>query len=51
MQLIALGRDYGREIEVLSGLQDNDKLVINPGDEVSEGSQVKPTDAPKAEKE
>jgi multidrug efflux system membrane fusion protein len=48
---IELGRDYGKELEVLSGLQDNSKLIINPGDEVSEGSRVKPTEAPKADKD
>jgi multidrug efflux pump subunit AcrA (membrane-fusion protein) len=51
MQRISLGRDYGREIEVLSGLQDKDKLVINPGDEVSEGSQVNPTEAPTTDRD
>jgi membrane fusion protein, multidrug efflux system len=50
LQHIELGRDYGKELEVLSGLQDKDKLVINPGDEVSEGNAVKSTEAPKPDK-
>ncbi len=50
LQRIQLGRDYGKEVEVVSGLQDKTKLVINPGDEATEGSQVRPTE-PKKEKE
>jgi RND family efflux transporter MFP subunit len=40
-QPIELGRDYGAVVEVTSGLKAGDKIVINPGDEVHEGVQVK----------
>lgn len=41
-QTIALGRDYGDRIEVLSGLKPGQQLVINPGDSIQEHAKVKP---------
>jgi len=41
-QYVELGRDYGETVEVISGLQPGDEVVINPGDRVQEGAQVKP---------
>lgn len=38
---IQLGRDYGSVVEVTTGLNVGDKVVINPGDEVHEGVHVK----------
>jgi RND family efflux transporter MFP subunit len=40
-QKIVLGRDYGTETEVPSGLAGGESLVINPGDDIQEGVQVK----------
>ena len=42
-EVINLGRDYGEEVEVASGLRAGDRVVINPSDEVIEGVRVKPT--------
>jgi RND family efflux transporter MFP subunit len=39
---IQLGRDYGDHIEVLSGLEEGQQLVVNPSDLVREGVRVKP---------
>jgi len=39
---IQVGRDYGDRIEVLGGLQEGDRLIINPSDAVREGIKVKP---------
>jgi RND family efflux transporter MFP subunit len=39
---IGLGRDYGKEIEIVSGLEDKDTVVSNPTDDVREGAQVEP---------
>ena len=39
---IQVGRDYGDRIEVLSGLEEGDRLIINPSDSVREGIEVKP---------
>lgn len=39
---VQVGRDNGEQIEVLSGLQGWEYVVINPGDAVQEGAVVKP---------
>ena len=38
---ITQGRDFGREIEVLSGVEPGDTLIVNPPDSISEGLQVR----------
>jgi RND family efflux transporter MFP subunit len=38
---ITQGRDFGREVEVLSGVQMGDTLVLNPPDSISDGMQVR----------
>jgi RND family efflux transporter MFP subunit len=40
-QKVSVGRDFGAEVEVSSGLQGGELLVANPGDEASEGAVVK----------
>ena len=37
---ITPGRDFGSEIEVISGLNADDKVIINPPDSLVEGEQV-----------
>lgn len=44
---IQLGRDFGDHLEVLSGLEEGQQLVVNPGDAVREGVKVKATAAEK----
>jgi RND family efflux transporter MFP subunit len=39
---VELGRDYGTEIEVASGLKGNELLVVNPSDDINEGRKVEP---------
>jgi RND family efflux transporter MFP subunit len=39
---VMLGRDYGREIEVLHGLSEGDTVILNPGDSVRSGVRVQP---------
>jgi RND family efflux transporter MFP subunit len=39
---IQLGRDYGDRIEVLSGLEEGQRVVVNPSDFVREGAKVAP---------
>lgn len=41
-QTVQLGRDYGNEVEVTSGLVGTERLVLNPTDDVIEGNTVKP---------
>ena len=39
-QNIHVGRDFGTNLEVLDGLTENTKVVINPADDLHEGTQV-----------
>jgi len=39
-QPVQLGRDFGNEAEVLSGLVGEEKLVSNPSDDLHEGMRV-----------
>ena len=40
IQKISVGRDFGTQLEVLDGLAENTKVVINPSDDLVEGVQV-----------
>jgi multidrug efflux pump subunit AcrA (membrane-fusion protein) len=48
LHTITQGRDFGTEIEVLSGVSPEDVLVANPPDSISDGAQVRlaPPQAP-----
>jgi hypothetical protein len=37
---IRVGRDFGDRIEVLDGVKENTKVVMNPTDDLREGIQV-----------
>lgn len=39
-QNIRVGRDFGDRLEVLGGLQENTKVVVNPTDDLRDGVQV-----------
>jgi RND family efflux transporter MFP subunit len=40
LQPLAIGRDYGTSLEVLSGLKPDDWIVLNPPDSLEDGEQV-----------
>lgn len=42
LQRIEVGRDYGDRLEVMSGLQEGDLIIPNPGDTAREGLKVEP---------
>ena len=46
-QNIRVGRDFGDRIEVLDGVKENAKIVMNPTDDLSEGLQVQVNAPPK----
>jgi RND family efflux transporter MFP subunit len=46
LKSIQQGRDFGTEIEVLSGLSPSDTLVLNPPDSISEGAEVRLVPSP-----
>ena len=41
---VKLGRDFGKEVEILAGLADNDRVVNNPRDSLIEGTKVRATE-------
>lgn len=41
-KVVNLGRDYGDRIEVIGGINEGDRLAVNPGDAVREGAKVSP---------
>jgi RND family efflux transporter MFP subunit len=38
---IVIGKDYGTEVEVVSGLAENDSVIVNPGDSLATGTTVR----------
>jgi RND family efflux transporter MFP subunit len=53
LTLITIGRDYGTEVEVLSGLDADAKIIVSPPDSLVDGQEVRvqrqvPNEAPKA---
>jgi RND family efflux transporter MFP subunit len=38
---IAIGKDYGTEVEVVSGLNEKDNIIVNPPDSLTAGTVVK----------
>ncbi len=38
---IKLGRDYGDEVEILSGVNADDNVIVNPSDAIASGQQVR----------
>jgi RND family efflux transporter MFP subunit len=41
LKSITSGRDFGKSIEVLTGLEATDQVVLNPPDSIAEGSSVR----------
>ena len=41
-QGVQLGRDFGVQTEILSGLAEGDMVVLNPTDDIRDGSKVRP---------
>jgi RND family efflux transporter MFP subunit len=38
---ITIGRDYGTKVEVVAGLQQNDEVILNPSDSLTDGAAVR----------
>jgi RND family efflux transporter MFP subunit len=49
LKSIVQGRDFGSTIEVLSGLNANDMVLLNPPDSIADGVQVRIAAAPAAQ--
>jgi len=37
---VILGKDYGNEVEVVSGIGENDLVISNPADSLASGATV-----------
>jgi RND family efflux transporter MFP subunit len=44
---VQLGRDFGADIEVLTGLKDGETVIVHPGDALPAGTVVEPIPLPK----
>jgi RND family efflux transporter MFP subunit len=42
MQAVSTGRDYGRQIEVLKGLNGGETIVLDPDVDLKDGTVIKP---------
>lgn len=40
LRSITIGRDYGTSLEVLQGVEPNDRVIINPSDSIENGQKV-----------
>jgi hypothetical protein len=38
---VIMGRDFGDSVEIVSGIQPQDKIVVNPSDSITNGQKVK----------
>ena len=45
---VELGRDFGQEIEILSGVHDGQTVLVYPGDQLPVGTVVEPVPLPKS---
>jgi RND family efflux transporter MFP subunit len=48
MQKIAIARDFGREVEVLTGVENGEKVILNPRADLEDGAKVHVQAAPAA---
>ena len=46
LQTLAIGRDYGVTLEVLTGLKPDDWIVLNPADSLIDGQEVHVKEVP-----
>ena len=46
LKTVALGRDFGTEVEVVSGLQPGDAVILNPSDSIVGGTPVRVVQPP-----
>ena len=41
LNTVTIGRDYGPIVEILSGVDANDRIIVNPPDSILDGAAVK----------
>ena len=47
LRSVQIGRDFGQKVEVLSGVDASDKIIVNPSDSLVSGTTVRLAEAPK----
>jgi len=40
LRRITIGRDYGTTLEIVGGVDENDRIIVNPSDSIEQGQQV-----------
>jgi hypothetical protein len=48
LKSIVQGRDFGSSIEILSGIEPTDKVIVNPPDSLTDGVAVRIAPPPSA---
>jgi multidrug efflux pump subunit AcrA (membrane-fusion protein) len=43
LQDIKIGRDFGTKLEVVDGLKEDDSVILNPSDSLTDGAKVQVT--------
>lgn len=46
---ITIGRDYGTTLEIVDGVTENDRIIVNPSDSIEQGQKVNVAAAPRGE--
>jgi len=42
LRSVTLGRDFGRIVEILGGVDPTDRVILNPSDSLVAGTSVRP---------
>ena len=40
LRRISIGKDYGTTLEIVGGVDVNDRVIVNPSDSIEDGEQV-----------
>ncbi len=46
---ISIGRDYGTTLEIVGGVSENDRIIVNPSDSIEQGQTVNVAATPRGE--
>ncbi len=46
LKTVTIGRDFGTSLEVTSGIESTDRLILNPSDSLADGAKVNVQNAP-----
>jgi len=45
LRRVHLGRDLGAAVEIIDGVETTDRLILNPSDSITEGTEVRVMEA------